>query len=267
MRGVFAGMVAACIAALQFAVEARAQDPARLTICADPLNMPYSEQGMDPPGFDVEIGQALAREVGRKFFVYWADTGTRGGLTRALRRSIAAKECDAFMGIPQAPQVEGELKEMKLVLTRPYLAVGLALVQRAAEDPIRDFEQLGHVKTGVQLGTLAQGVIFNRRFPMELYRTPDLALDGLEKHEVSAALLFGPIAGWTIKQKHDGKLRISPVFQAKPEWQWNLAIAVREQDAELRARLDEALARLLESRRIAAIVEKYGVPPLAPRTN
>jgi polar amino acid transport system substrate-binding protein len=241
-----------------------AEDPARLVICADPLNMPYSEQGADPPGFDVEIGQMLAKELKRKFTVYWADTGTRGGLSRALRRSIAAKECDAFMSIPLAPQLAGELAEMNLTLTRPYMTAGLAIAQRASEAPIRDFEQLGLTKTGVQLGTLAEGAVFNRRFPMERYHSTEEALAGLEKNEVGAALLFGPMAAWSIQQNHREKLKISSAFEPKADWQWSLAIAVRQQDQELKTQLDEALGRMLADKRIAAVLAKYGVPFKSP---
>ena len=242
-----------------FATSAAAEDPTRLVVCVDPLNMPYSEQGADPPGFDVEIGQMLAKELNRKFAVYWADTGTRGGLSRGLRRSIVAKECDAFMGIPLAPQLAGELAEMKLTLTRPYMSVGLAIVQRASEDPIRDFEQLSLMKTGVQLGTLAEGAVFNRRFAMEKYHSTEEALAGLAKNEVSAALLFGPMAGWAIQQNYKDKLKISTAFQAKPEWQTSLAIAVRQPDTELKAKLDEALGRMLADNRVAKVLAKYGV--------
>jgi len=247
-----------------FATAAAAEDPTRLVICVDPLNMPYSEQGADPPGFDVEIGQMLAKELNRKFVIFWADTGTRGGLSRGLRRSIVAQECDAFMGIPLAPQTAGELAEMKLTLTRPYMSAGLVLVQRASEDPIRDFEQLSLMKTGVQLATLAEGVVFNRRFAMEHYHSTEEALAGLAKNEVGAALLFGPKAGWAVQQNYKDKLKISPAFQAKPEWQTSLGIAVRQPDTELKAKLDEALGRMLADKRIATVLAKYGVPFRSP---
>jgi len=250
---------AAALSYLLIIAVARADDPTRLVVCLDPLNMPYSEQGADPPGFDAEIGQALAKDLNRKFAVYWADTGTRGGLSRALRRSIVAKECDAFMGIPAAPQLAGELAEMKLTLTRPYMSTGLAIVQKAGEDPIRDFEQLSLVKTGVQLGTLAEGVVFNRRFAMERYHSTDDALAGIVKNEVGVALVFGPLAGWAIQQHYKDKLRISPAFQPKPEWRVDLAVAVRREDADLRNKLDAALGRMILDKRIAGILAKYGV--------
>ena len=69
---------------------ARAKAKGVLTACADPYSWPYSQQNGTPPGFDIEIFQQIVKLGGMRSEVYWADTGTRGGLGRAFRNSILA---------------------------------------------------------------------------------------------------------------------------------------------------------------------------------
>jgi len=93
-----------------------------ITFCVDPLNMPYSQQFAQPPGFDMEIGGLIAEFLQRESGIFWADTGTRGGLGRAMRNSINAGQCNAFMGIVSDPRQDAELEEKGLVLSAPYMA-------------------------------------------------------------------------------------------------------------------------------------------------
>jgi ABC-type amino acid transport substrate-binding protein len=72
------------------------------------------------------------------------------------------------------------------------------------------------------------------------------------------------MAGWAIQQNYKDKLKISTAFQPKPEWQTSLAIAVRQPDTELKAKLDEALGRMLDDKRIPKVLAKYGVAFVSP---
>ncbi|PYN15703.1 MAG: hypothetical protein DME06_02730, partial [Candidatus Rokuibacteriota bacterium] len=62
----------------------RAKERGVLTACLDPYNYPFSSSSSEPPGFDVEIVRAVAQRAGLRALYFWADTGTRGGLGRAL---------------------------------------------------------------------------------------------------------------------------------------------------------------------------------------
>lgn len=266
-RATLVGLPTLIFASLLSGLAIAQQDPQRLVICVDPLNLPYSAEGADPPGFDVEIGAMLARELKRSFSIFWADTGTRGGLTRALRRSIAAGQCDAFMGIPRAPGVIEELEDMGLVLTRAYMTVGLVLVQPSGAQPIARFDQLSGITTAVQMGTMPHGLLLAQKFPAKLFRSTDEALAALDAKEAQAAFLFGPIVGWSIRQKYGGRMSVTADFQLQPDWQWDLAIAVRKADVEMRTQLDEASGRLLADNRIATVLARYGVAFKPPQSH
>ena len=91
----------------------RAKLKGKLVGCADPFGYPYAEQNANPPGFDVEILQAIADKYDMRVEMYWADTSSRGGMSRALRRSIMKGRCDVFLGTSDngdEDQLMGKLK-------------------------------------------------------------------------------------------------------------------------------------------------------------
>ena len=73
-----------------------AGEPAHeLRICVDPDNPPLSQNRVGAqPGFDVEVGQAIAERLQMRVRLVWIDT-TYGG--KALRRSLLAGRCDDAM--------------------------------------------------------------------------------------------------------------------------------------------------------------------------
>jgi hypothetical protein len=72
---------------------------APLVVCADAYSFPASMKDLEPPGYDIEIIRAIASLAGLRVEYVWADTGTRGGLGRALRSSIVQKKCNLFVGL------------------------------------------------------------------------------------------------------------------------------------------------------------------------
>ena len=98
-----------------------------ITVCADPYIYPASAQGY-PPGYDVDIIRKIAEDGGYRVEHVWVDTGTRGGLGKAIRNSIAKGLCDVFLGIGVNDLNIDELAEKDLVFTDPYLGLAFILV-------------------------------------------------------------------------------------------------------------------------------------------
>ena len=118
-----AGVAAAAPTALE-----KARERGTIVACADPYNLPFSSPDPNMPGFDVEIAREIAAGMGLEIAYHWVDTGTRGGLSRAIRLSINDNKCAFFMGIPDEPDMLEEYEEKKLIITRPYLGMGYVLV-------------------------------------------------------------------------------------------------------------------------------------------
>jgi polar amino acid transport system substrate-binding protein len=60
------------------AAEARSLDTIRslgaIGLCAHPNSLPFASKAGDPPGFQAELGQALARELGVSLKLDWIIT-------------------------------------------------------------------------------------------------------------------------------------------------------------------------------------------------
>ena len=92
----------------------RARERGTIVACADPYNLPFSSPDPSMPGFDVEIAKEIAAGMGLQIAYHWADTGTRGGLSRAVRLSINDNKCAFFMGVPDEQDMIDEYIEKKL---------------------------------------------------------------------------------------------------------------------------------------------------------
>src|SRR4051812_33903795 len=68
-------------------------EPRMLRVCADPNSLPFSSE--KTPGFENEIADVLAKELGAKVeYTWWAQ---RRGF---FRNTLNAKHCDVVIGVP-----------------------------------------------------------------------------------------------------------------------------------------------------------------------
>jgi ABC-type amino acid transport substrate-binding protein len=242
----------------------RAKENGRLIVCADPYNLPFSSPDPGMPGFDLEIAKEIATGLGVQIGYFWADTGTRGGLGRALRRSIQAKECDFFPGLPSGADALEEYAEKRLRLTQPYLGTGFVLVRRKDKPNIRKLEDLKGMRIAVSMVSVADSYLFYHGYTRGLYRLTQQALEGMQKGEADVGLLWAPTVGWWLQQHPDSVVEIVKDYVPIPEMQSTLAIAVRQEDTDLLAAIDTQLERLRRDGRIQEIVTKYGLPFYPP---
>lgn len=243
---------------------ARAKERGFLISCVDPFNPPFSSHDPGSPGFDVEIAQEIAQILGFRVSYFWADTGTRGGLGRALRTSILQHKCDFFMGMPTGKEVEEEFREKGLELSRPYFGTGYVLVVREGGLNAQRLEALKGKKIAVGMVSAADGYLFYRGYDREIYRNVREALVAMEKGEAEVALLWAPRTGWWLKQHPESKLKLVEGYIPEPELRWNLAIAVREEDRDLKEAINQAIDRLVRAGQIRQILTRYGVPFYPP---
>jgi mxaJ protein len=96
------------------------------------------------------------------------------------------------------------------------------------------------------------------------YRRPNppaAIVEAVEKGEVDAALVWGPLAGF-FAGRSATKLRLEPVTPWLDDAQWpmvyEISMGIRKDEPRLHAEVD----RVLASRRmdIARILDSYGVP-------
>ena len=118
----------------------RSKARGKLVACADPYGFPYAARNANPPGFDVEILQELAKRGGMDLEMYWADTGTRGGMSRALRNSMMKGRCDIFAGVGDSG--DDDILMGKLAFTDAYLGLGYILVVQNKAAGMKTIEEI-----------------------------------------------------------------------------------------------------------------------------
>lgn len=243
---------------------ARAKEKGVLTACVDPYNYPFSSNNSDPPGFDVEAVRYIAKRAGMRAGYFWADTGTRGGLGRALRQSILARKCDFFMGIALGPDTGEEMKEKHLTLTKPYLGLGYILLVQGKADGATGLKDLKGVRIGVPMSTPVDAYLFDNGYERGLYLRNRETVKAMVQGEIDAAMVWSPGLAIARNEHPDGKFHEIPGYVPEPGLRWNVAIAVPEKETALKQFLDEAIDDLLRSGEMKTIVGHYGFPFYPP---
>jgi ABC-type amino acid transport substrate-binding protein len=244
---------------------ARAKAKGVITACADPYDWPYSDKSAVPPGFDIEIFQQIAKLGGMRAEMYWADTGTRGGLGRAFRNSILAKRCDVFLGL--SDNGEKDALPDKLVFTAPYISLGYVLVVQGKADGMKSMQELkdNHIKVGVSMSTPIDDYLFTHDIPRELYLGNRRIMEGMAKGEVDASIVWATAIAVAKQEFADAKFHMVEGYVPLPEHgSFNSKFAVRKEDQSLLEFVNRGISTLLNNGKVKQIVESYGVPFYAP---
>jgi mxaJ protein len=245
---------------------ARVAAPRMLVVCADPNNLPFSNQSQR--GFENKLVELLAKDMGARLsYVWWAQ---RRGY---VRNTLNEEKCDIWPGVATGVG--------KLATTRPYYRSTYVFVTRA-DTPLADLslddERLRSLTIGVQMigdnsmntppahSLARRGITQNVRGYM-LYgdytqRNPPAAIiQAVARGEIGVALVWGPLAGY-FAARSPVPLRLEPVTPAVDATQWpmtyEISMGVRRSDIALREQLDSLLSR--EKTRIARLLYEYHVP-------
>lgn len=243
--------------------------PRVLTVCADPNNMPFSNQAQE--GFENKLSSLIAQRLhARLTYVWWAQ---RRGFAR---NTLVEPLCDLWPGVA--------LGVGRMATSRPYYRSMYVFVSRS-DAPLQgltlDDERLRSTLVAVQMiGTdatntppahaLAQrGITANVRGYM-LYgnyknsNPPAAIVNAVIDKEVGVAVAWGPMAGYFAKQSTT-PLRLEPVTPAVYGGVWpmsfDIAVGVRKGNPELLHQVNQILTA--EAPAIQALLHSYGVP-LAP---
>jgi ABC-type amino acid transport substrate-binding protein len=245
-------------------VLAKSKARGKLVACADPYDWPYSDKEQDPPGFDIEIIRAIAKRGNMRLEMYWADTGTRGGLGRAFRNSILAKRCDVFLGL--SDNGEEDMLPAKLTFTDPYLGLGYVLVVQGKADGVKSLDDVrkGGFKVGVPMSTPIDDYMFTNQIPRGLYLGNRRIMEGMSKGEVDVSMVWATAIAVAKAEFPDAKFHMVDGYTPIEGQRFNMKFAVRREDKSLLEFINEGIRELLGNGRIKQIVESYGVPFYAP---
>jgi polar amino acid transport system substrate-binding protein len=250
------GLAIAVAAGLAASAEARplklVQDTGTLGLCAHPNALPYANKRGEPPGFELELGKAIAHQLGVNMVPEWIVTAFQ------IRRA----ECDIVLDVITDAEAQSE---SGLRLSRPYYHSGVGLAVLAGS-PIQSIASLdGHTKVGVQAGSVAAMILGKRGVGLSMFGFEDDMVDAVVNGEIAAAAVSPIMVAYFNHRHPEQALRYVPPDPAEPELNWNVGVGLRKPDPALTAAVDAAVAKLSADGTIARIYEAYGVKLEAPR--
>lgn len=242
----------------------RAQKKGKLIACADPYSYPYAEQNADPAGFDVDIIRELAKRGGMSLQVYWADTSSRGGMSKALRRSMMKGKCDIFTGVSDSG--DDDILMGQLRFSDSYLGLGYVLVVKDKAKGMKSVEDLkaANLKIGVSMSTPIDAYFHDNEIPRELYLGNRRVMEGMSKGEIEAAMVWSTAVA-VARREHPGlSFDVVEGYVPVEGQRWDLKYLLRKRDKSLTKFINEGIRELLDNGKIKEIVESYGAPFYAP---
>jgi polar amino acid transport system substrate-binding protein len=248
-------MVGALIA-LAGAAQGRSLDAIRasgvLGLCAHPNSLPFASKAGDPPGFQIELGQALARELGVSLSPDWI-------ITQYQMRSAG---CDIVLDVIADREAQGETN---LRISKPYYRTGVALAVLPASQ-LTSFKSLDErTKVGVLVGSMAAMTLGQRHVPTSTFGFEVDSLEALANHEIDAAAVTPTVASYFNLTHPDKTVRILDLDETEPNLNWNVAVGMIRPDESLRNAVDQALERLSADGTVERIYRRYGVALQMPR--
>ena len=221
-------------------------------LCAHPNSLPFASKAGDPPGFQVELGQALARELGVSLRLDWI-------ITQYQMRSAG---CDIVLDVIADREAQGETN---LAISKPYYRTGVALAVPQASG-LTSFKSLDtHTKVGVQVGSVAAMVIGQRQVPTSTFGFEADSLEALANHEIDAAAVTPTVAGYYNLKHPDKPVRILDRDEGEAGLNWNVAVGMLRPDQSLRDAIEGALERLRADGTVERIYGRYGIVLQLPR--
>jgi quinoprotein dehydrogenase-associated probable ABC transporter substrate-binding protein len=265
MRASPASLLLAALALCCLAPAAPAQmgeilDRTQLRVCADPNNLPFSNEKGE--GFENRIAELLGAELKLPVsYVFFPQ------VTGFVRNTLRARNCDLIMGAVAGDDI--------VQTTNPYYHSGYMAVYRT--DKGFEFAGFGDPKLrGLRLGIVSatppsnllvtHDLLANTRSYQLLvdtrYESPaHQMLDDIVKGEIDVGFLWGPIAGYYIKQeKLPLTMAVLPNEPGAPRMEYRIAMGVRANEPEWRRKINAVILR--QQPKITAILRDYGIPLL-----
>jgi len=238
------------------AVPARSLDMIRATgalhLCAHPNSLPYANKAGNPPGFQIELGKALAKQLGVTLVTEWI----------VVPSQASRADCDIILDAIADPEAQAD---SGLWISKPYYRSGVGLAVPHSST-IRTFADLNdYTKVGVQVGSVAAMLLNQRHVRTSTFGFEEEMLAALAAGDIDAAAVTPLSAGYyNLTHPSDGFAILLP-NEAEHDLVWNAAVGTRKPDDQLLAAIDAALDRLGADGTIETIYANYGISLLPPR--
>ncbi len=236
-------------------------DPDVLRVCADPNNLPFSNEKGE--GFENKLAELFAAKLNKRLaYTYFPQA------TGFVRMTLGSHRCDVIMGYPQG----GELVQN----TNPYYETAYALVAKAG-GPLDGVSTLADARLkdkrlGIIAGTppatylVADGLMAKAKpYPLMVDTRFDSSavtmMNDLASGDIDSGVLWGPIAGYYAARANP-PLHVALLLKdtGGPHLVYHITMGVRPSDQNWKRQLNRLIAENQPA--INKILLDFGVPIL-----
>jgi quinoprotein dehydrogenase-associated probable ABC transporter substrate-binding protein len=236
-------------------------DPNVLRVCADPSNLPFSNEKGE--GFENKIADLLSTKLNLPLDYTWFPQATG-----FYRKTLGEKRCDIVMGYVAGGD--------PVLNTNPYYKSAWVLISKKGGDldgvdSLEDIRLKGrHI--GVVAGTppgdlLARNGLMSMAKPYSL--TVDRRFDSpaekmiadINSGEIDAGILWGPIGGYYARRS-EAPLDVVPLVKERgdPQMVYRITLGIRPGELNWKHQLNDFITA--NQPEINRILLEYGVPLL-----
>jgi quinoprotein dehydrogenase-associated probable ABC transporter substrate-binding protein len=255
------GLAALATALLAASGAALGAELKSLTVCADPGNMPLSNQKGE--GFENKIAQVIGAALGTGVQYYWRPSIERG----LMRTTLSEGNCDLWMDM--ATDTEGAVLLAPLYRSTFVLAYrsdkGINI--KSLDDPALKKLRVGVFQVSAIRQALADHQVVSNTVVHYLSHNADIVADNQPSYQVQqvidgsldAAAAWGPMAGYYKAVMH-APLIIQPVnlMEDKVPMEFDMALAVPRGRQDVKEAIEQAIEQ--HKSEIHQILVEFGVP-------
>ncbi|GAB3677076.1 cytochrome c-550 PedF [Salinisphaera aquimarina] len=237
---------------------------------------PWSYQAEDGSftGIDVEIGRALAKQLGvsLKARPFTPDEGMGDDIRNQVWKGhyLGGKPADAMIHVGMAPAFQKDNDQATFVAPYYDETMGFAYNAELLGGDVDNPLALAGKKIGVQLDSLGDYFLSSAyqgqlRDGVEHFNSVPEAMKAMNAGEVVAVMApIGELKG-AAKMLGESRMKMRTTkLTGLYQTSWDVGVAVKEGNPELAAAIKDAMHTLRESGELKKIFEQFGVPYRKP---
>lgn len=214
----------------------------KFTTASSGLYKPFSfEEGGNLQGFDIDIGNAIAEEMGLEPNPVTTPFET-------IIQGLNTNRFDAIIG----SMSKTKAREEQVSFSEPYYYSGGAIFVREGNTEIKSVDDLKDKKIGVVAQTTYDTVAQEHTENIQIYSSDVVALQDLAIEGRLDAVITADVVGFEAQNEGLGIEMVGD-----PLWIEQPSIAVRKDDTELLDAINEALAAIIENGKYDEISDKW----------
>jgi quinoprotein dehydrogenase-associated probable ABC transporter substrate-binding protein len=269
-RAIALGLVCLVLAAAPAASAPESAEPKSasvLRVCADPDNMPFSNEKGE--GFENKLAELVAQKLDSQVEYSWFAEAT-GYVPNTMGRDA----CDLVMGYAQGT---GLIED-----TNPYYYTSYVLLYRADDESLAGVtgisdqrlkgKSIGYFARTLPASILAMHGLVTTAKPFDLraYANASQAatamIEEIAAGKLDAGVLWGPVGGY-YAQRAGMPLKLVPLVKetAGPRTIYGITMGVRPNDPQWKHKINKVIAENQDA--IIVILQSYNVPVLDDQGN